>query len=107
MQMATENPKVSIVIPVYNGSNFMRYAIDCALNQTYNNTEIIVVNDGSTDGGKTWSTNHVVYENDLTHDLGYPATVLRKDGSLMTVFYDHPKEGDPAVILQQKWRLVK
>lgn len=61
----------------------------------------------STDGGKSWSTNHVVYENDLTHDLGYPATVLRKDGSLMTVFYDHPKEGDPAVILQQNWRLVK
>ena len=53
MQMATENPKVSIVIPVYNGSNFMRYAIDCPLNQTYNNTEITVVNDGSTDGGKT------------------------------------------------------
>lgn len=48
-----ENPKVSIIIPVYNGSNFMRYAIDCALNQTYTNTEIIVINDGSDDGGKT------------------------------------------------------
>ena len=48
-----ENPKVSIVIPVYNGSNFMRCAIDCALNQTYENTEIIVVNDGSKDDGKT------------------------------------------------------
>ena len=48
-----ENPKVSIIIPVYNGSNFMRCAIDCALNQTYENTEIIVVNDGSKDDGKT------------------------------------------------------
>lgn len=48
-----ENPKVSIIIPVYNGSNYMRCAIDCALNQTYENTEIIVVNDGSTDGGET------------------------------------------------------
>lgn len=48
-----ENPKVSIIIPVYNGSNFMRHAIDCALSQTYANTEIIVVNDGSNDGGKT------------------------------------------------------
>ena len=47
------NPKVSIIIPVYNGSNFMKYAIDCALDQTYQNTEIIVVNDGSSDGGKT------------------------------------------------------
>lgn len=42
-------PKVSIVIPVYNGSNYMREAIDSALAQTYNNIEIIVVNDGSTD----------------------------------------------------------
>ena len=47
------NPKVSIIIPVYNGSNFMRCAIDCALAQTYRNIEVIVVNDGSTDGGKT------------------------------------------------------
>lgn len=46
-------PKVSIVIPVYNGSNFMKCAIDCALHQTYQNIEVIVVNDGSTDGGKT------------------------------------------------------
>lgn len=46
-------PLVTIVIPVYNGTNFMREAIDCALNQTYENTEIIVVNDGSTDDGAT------------------------------------------------------
>ncbi|MEE1328781.1 MAG: glycosyltransferase family 2 protein [Oscillospiraceae bacterium] len=46
-------PKVSIIIPVYNGSNYMRCAIDCALNQTYENKEIVVVNDGSTDEGKT------------------------------------------------------
>lgn len=43
------NPLVSIVIPVYNGSNYMREAIDSALTQTYPNIEIIVVNDGSTD----------------------------------------------------------
>lgn len=47
------NPKVSIVIPVYNGSNYMREAIDSALAQTYKNIEVIVVNDGSNDGGKT------------------------------------------------------
>lgn len=44
-------PKVTIIIPVYNGSNFLAEAIDCALNQTYPYCEIIVINDGSTDEG--------------------------------------------------------
>jgi uncharacterized glycosyltransferase RT0329 len=47
--MATFNPMVSIVIPVYNGENYLKEAIDSALAQTYKNLEIIVVNDGSTD----------------------------------------------------------
>ena len=42
-------PLVSIVIPVYNGENYVREAIDSALAQTYKNVEVIVVNDGSTD----------------------------------------------------------
>jgi glycosyltransferase involved in cell wall biosynthesis len=43
------NPMVSIVVPVWNGSNFLREALDSAITQTYKNLEIIVVNDGSTD----------------------------------------------------------
>ena len=46
-------PKVSIIIPVYNGSNYLHAAIESALGQTYPNIEILVVNDGSTDAGKT------------------------------------------------------
>lgn len=46
-------PKISIVIPAYNASNFLAEAIDSALEQTYKNFEIIVVNDGSKDDGAT------------------------------------------------------
>lgn len=46
-------PLVSIIIPVYNGANYVENAINCALNQTYPNLEILVVNDGSCDDGAT------------------------------------------------------
>jgi len=42
-------PLVSIVIPVFNGENYLDEAIRSAINQTYKNIEILVVNDGSTD----------------------------------------------------------
>lgn len=46
-------PMVSIIIPVYNGSNYLKQAIDSALGQDYPNIEVIVINDGSSDNGKT------------------------------------------------------
>ena len=46
-------PLVSIAIPVYNGANYMREAIDSVLSQTYLNFEVLVINDGSKDGGLT------------------------------------------------------
>jgi glycosyltransferase involved in cell wall biosynthesis len=47
------SPKVSIVIPVFNGSNYLQEAIESAINQDYKNIEIIVINDGSNDNGAT------------------------------------------------------
>ncbi|MCV9931279.1 glycosyltransferase [Flavobacterium sp. LS1R47] len=46
-------PLVSIMIPVYNRENIIGETLDCAINQTYNNIEIIVSDNCSTD--KTWS----------------------------------------------------
>lgn len=42
-------PRVSIIIPVFNGENYIKDAIDSAIAQTYNNLEIIIVDDGSVD----------------------------------------------------------
>ncbi len=41
--------KISIIIPVYTGQVYLAEAIESALNQDYENKEVIVVNDGSTD----------------------------------------------------------
>lgn len=42
-------PLISIIIPVYNGENYLAEAIESALKQTYKEIEILVVDDGSTD----------------------------------------------------------
>lgn len=46
----TGSPLVSIIIPTFNGRPWIRDAIDSALAQSYPYTEVIVVDDGSTDG---------------------------------------------------------
>lgn len=51
--MCSYEPKVSIVIPAFNASNYLEEAIQSALMQTYRNFEIIVINDGSKDDGAT------------------------------------------------------
>lgn len=51
--MSEHRPRVSIVIPVFNGANYLRTAIDSALAQSYPDVEVLVVNDGSTDDGRT------------------------------------------------------
>lgn len=43
------HPRVSICIPTYNGSRFLRQALDSALSQTISDLEVLVVDDGSTD----------------------------------------------------------
>ena len=43
------NPKVTVLMSVYNGKRYLREAIDSILDQTFRDFEFLIINDGSTD----------------------------------------------------------
>ena len=47
--MNLSNPIISVIIPVYNGENYISEAIESVLNQSYQPLDLIVLDDGSTD----------------------------------------------------------
>ena len=57
-------PKVSVVVPVYNVSAYLRECMDSLVRQTLREIEIICVNDGSTDNtvevARNWGVHYVV-----------------------------------------------
>lgn len=48
--MKEKEPLVSVIVPVYNVEKYLRRCLDSVINQTYKKLEIILVDDGSTDG---------------------------------------------------------
>jgi len=73
------NPKISVLMSVYNGEKFISESINSILNQTYKNFEFLIVNDGSTDNSEkiieSFSDSRIIYlpkqNTGLTKSLNY------------------------------------
>lgn len=78
-----KNPKISFIIPVFNGEKFLPRLIDCLKKQTYQNIEIVFVDDTSYDNTPEIiqnfkaTDNRVVY---LRHDINQGTFVSRASG---------------------------
>lgn len=69
----SKNPLISIVVPVYNGERYLRECVDSIRNQDYENIEIIIVNDGSSD-------NSIKVANELA-DIDKRVKVINQENS--------------------------
>lgn len=52
MKRTLRTPKVTVLLPVYNGQNYLREAITSILGQTYTQFELLIINDASTDASE-------------------------------------------------------
>lgn len=57
--------KISVIVPVYNSERYIEKCIKSIENQTYQNVELIIINDGSTDGTTEIIEKHRVYNNKI------------------------------------------
>ena len=84
MTMAEKSPTVSVVVPTYNRAHLVGRAIQSVLNQTYQDFEIIVVDDGSTDNTeelvKSFNDPRIRY---IRHDQNRGGSAARNTGIKM------------------------
>ena len=61
----------------------------------------------SKDGGETWDTDNIVLGDEVSPDLGYPASVELNNGDILTVLYSREYKGGASVIKQVIWNFEK
>ena len=66
--------KISIIVPIYNTGKYLKKCIDSLINQTYDNLEIILINDGSKDNSsetiKSYNDKRIKYFNKKNEGIG-------------------------------------
>ncbi len=99
METDTNKYKVSVILTLFNSRDFFRRAIDSVLKQSYKNYELIIVDDGSTDGIETElfpvlkNNNNFKYirHQNCGHPLSLNAGIINSSGKFIT-FIDSDDE---------------
>lgn len=76
------NPKISIIVPVYNVENYVRNCIESILAQTYTNYEAIIIDDGSTDNSGIICDQYAFKDNRIKvyHKINEGVSIARNFG---------------------------
>lgn len=82
--MIQRTPKVSIIVPLYNQERYFEHCLHSICNQSYQNIEVIVVNDGSTDHSLSVAESWVQKDNRIRvfNKSNEGVTMARRDGLL-------------------------
>ena len=74
--------KVSVIVPIYNNIKFLKRCVESIENQTYKNLEIILIDDGSTDGSSKLCDDLVVNDSrvHVYHNMNHGVSYSRNYG---------------------------
>ena len=64
--MPNSDPLISIIVPVYNAEDYLRYCIDSILQQSYTNLEVILVDDGANDSSPAICDEYAAQDSRIT-----------------------------------------
>jgi len=104
------DPLISIILPLYNGKDLVKKSIDAVMSQTFTNWELIVVDDGSTDGGAAYIESNYAHVKVIRQkNAGVAAArntgIKHAIGEVMA-FLDQDDEWAQSK-LQEQWELLK
>ena len=96
-------PLISVVIPTYQRRDKLKVTLDSVLSQTYENYEVLIMDDGSTDGTKEMVNS---YSDPIKIDNNYLILKIN-DIKEITVKIDKEKELDKMIMIETSKQLDK